>query len=218
LFKLGHGLRHGQPGELPPLPVQTQAGPCTPAAELPVFERVAAAPYSLELGSLDDSWPSLNLSHDLESVIDQAAVQVSTVQIHTQQDAKRVQWRGPAQLYAASMQRVKLSSYANAALVFDTVVSLAPQAPVVLALADDGEKLFELDLTTTLRAQPLGQRKTIKVPLVCFAAKGADLDRVTMPFSITTTAPFTAAFARIRVVAYAAKDADALPCARLQPL
>ncbi len=44
-----------------------------------------------------------------------------------------------------------------------------------------------LDVTGALRAAPRGAWRTLKVPLSCFAAKGADLKRVEEPFILSTS-------------------------------
>ena len=59
-------------------------------------------------------------------------------------------------------------------------------------------------------------KQTVKIPLACFVAKGADLARVDTPFSIASDAPFSAAFTNIDIAGGAAADADALRCEDLQ--
>ena len=235
LFALGHGLRYASHGNnLPQLENLRPSGACAAQSELPIFNQSAQPPYSLNVGSLDGSWPDADLGNDLNAVIEQPAgrpaVRVSTVQINTQQDARQVAWLGPARFFAWAAQRAALASFTDAALVFDVVVSQAPGAPVLLGMgcgsgclgslagsAGPGG-LRQVDLGPLLHRVPLQQRQTIKLPLACFAKAGLDLDRIEMPFSVATTAPFTAAFTAIRVVAGAARDADAQRCADLPPI
>jgi beta-glucosidase len=54
----------------------------------------------------------------------------------------------------------------------------------------------------------------VKVPLSCFADRGANLGGIDMPFAIDADAPFSAAFTNIKVVAGAAADADAVKCGK----
>jgi len=75
----------------------------------------------------------------------------------------------------------------------------------------------ELDTTTVMRALPLDTKKTIKIPLACFAAKGTDFEAIDVPFLVYTDRPFVAAFANIRWQVNAANDPDALACADLEP-
>ncbi|MDR6673775.1 beta-glucosidase [Xanthomonas translucens] len=100
---------------------------------------------------------------------------------------------------------------AHAALQFDVVVEHAPSAPVTLRLGclrgcGDG-----IDIGPLLAAAGSGKR-TVTVPLACFAKRGADLGGIDMPFAIDADAPFAAAFTRIQIVAGAADAGDAVQC------
>jgi beta-glucosidase len=59
-------------------------------------------------------------------------------------------------------------------------------------------------------------KQTVKIPLACFVAKGADLAHVDTPFRVASEGAFTAAFADIQIVGGAAKDKDAQSCAGLK--
>jgi beta-glucosidase len=59
-------------------------------------------------------------------------------------------------------------------------------------------------------------KQTVKIPLACFVAKGADLAHIDTPFSVASTGAFTAAFADIQIVGGAAKDKDAQSCDALR--
>ncbi|MDN3923185.1 glycoside hydrolase family 3 protein [Roseateles violae] len=222
LFALGYGLSYaGKPASVPRLPVQQSSGGCAAATEMGIFVKSNQPPYQLQVGSLDGSWPEAALGGDLNASLgypSEAAprVSVSTVQINTQQDARRVVWQGPARLFAGSAQKAALQTYPNGALVFDTVVEQAPSASVRLAMGCGAGCAGMLELGDVLRRLGVGKRSTVKVPLSCFAAAGAELSRIEQPFSLAADAPFTAAFANIRVQAGAALDADALKCSQLK--
>jgi beta-glucosidase len=59
-------------------------------------------------------------------------------------------------------------------------------------------------------------KQTVKIPLACFTARGADLSRIDTPFSVASTGPFAAAFANIQIVGGAARDKDAQSCDALK--
>jgi beta-glucosidase len=59
-------------------------------------------------------------------------------------------------------------------------------------------------------------KQTVKIPLACFVAKGADLGRIETPFSVASEGAFAAAFADIQIVGGAAKDKDAQSCTTLK--
>ena len=63
----------------------------------------------------------------------------------------------------------------------------------------------------------MGKKKqTVRIPLACFTAKGADLNKIEVPFSIGTTGAFRAAFANIEIVGGGASHKDALACSALK--
>jgi beta-glucosidase len=224
LFALGYGLSYaGKPVTVPQLPVQTPSGGCGAATEVGIFVKSDQPPYQLRVGSLDGSWPEALLGADLNASVAYPSdatpkLRVSTVQVNTQQDGRRVAWTGPARLFASSAQKAALQTYPDGALVFDMVLEQAPSASVRLSMHCGGACAGVLELGDVMRRLSPGKRSSLKVPLVCFAAAGADLSRIEQPFSLAADAPFTAAFANIRVLAGAAADADALSCRQLKVL
>jgi beta-glucosidase len=223
LFGLGFGLsltNAPKAAALGQLDERYPEGGCNAQRELVIFKQSAVPPYTLEVDSTRGRWKGLPIPTDpnlsLQMPADgQPDIRVSTTQIDTQQDARRVAWSGPARFAAWSQQKAELGTFVDAALVFDTRVEQAPQGPVTLAMVCDLACAGALDVTREFAGLALNLRHTLKIPLACFAARGADLARIEHPFSIATDAPFTAAFANIRVVAGAAKDADAIACPEL---
>ena len=96
--------------------------------------------------------------------------------------------------------------------MFDSRVEQPPQAPVTLTMICGSSCQGSLDLTDLFKRMASQPPRTIKIALACFAARGVLLNQVEVPWRITTTGPFIAAFANIRIAAGAARDADALPC------
>jgi beta-glucosidase len=56
-----------------------------------------------------------------------------------------------------------------------------------------------LDITSAVTAAPIGAWRSLVVPLSCFAAKGADLTRVEVPFEIETAGRFGLTLSAVRV-------------------
>lgn len=219
LFALGHGLGVGDTATVPQLDESLPRGGCGGADEVAILRQTVQRPFSLHLRGLgDNAWrgpdPAADPMAVTEAPTDKPAVRVATVQMHSQQDAKRVTWLGPARMYAWASARTELSNYPDAALVFDTVVSRPASAPVTLAMECGRGCAARLDVSH-LFAKADSAPRTLKVPVACFAARGLDTGRVDVPFSIATSAPLEAAFARIRITAGAARDADALRCSDL---
>ena len=70
----------------------------------------------------------------------------------------------------------------------------------------------QVDVTAALAALVGKGKQTVRIPLACFGARGADLTRIGTPFSVETKSAFKAAFANIEIVGGGAKDKAALVC------
>ena len=219
LFALGYGLSYGSPGSVPQLTLSDVAS-CGAAVVLPIFKSADAAPFVLHLGASGAERP---LGADLNATLlwpeAKPALQVRTVQVNTQQDAKEVTWLAPARLFARNPARNNLTSLASAggALQFDVQLVHAAKTPVGVVIGCGQACEASVDLSPALAKLAPGQKRTITVPLACFAKQGADLSGVEIPFAIKADAPFAAAFANIRIAAGAANDADAIECGITQP-
>jgi beta-glucosidase len=214
LFPVGYGLRLAEHRTLGRLPEAGASGGCGAEREMIVFRQSPRAPYSLQVGELRGGTESASVPLDPAQTLrwppGQARVEVSTAQMHTQQDARRVRWTGAARVFAWAPQRAVLSAYPEGALLFDVQVSEAPASTVELALRCGEACVGRVDVTHLL--QPSPAPRTIKIPLSCLGAAGADLSRIEEPFSLGTAGAFTATLADIRIVAGAARDADAVRC------
>jgi beta-glucosidase len=78
-------------------------------------------------------------------------------------------------------------------------IDQAPQAPVTLSVACGPQCGSSLDVGALLNKAPLHEWRTLKVRLACFRAKGAQMDKVTSPFRLETSAPFTLAFTDLKL-------------------
>lgn len=215
-FPLDSGLRYGDTKTLGRLPEDATAS-CGEATALGIFKQSDIAPFTLQMeaGSATQAvgndmnatqrWPQAK-----------PALQVATVQVNTQQDAKEVTWLAPARVFARNPSKNNLAAMATARGVvqFDVLVKQAPAKPVQFTLGCGAGCGASLDLTATFSGDAVGRKQTVKVPLACFGKLGADLTGVDTPFSITADAPFAAAFTNIQVVAGAADGADVVKCAQ----
>jgi beta-glucosidase len=176
----------------------------------PLFGQADRASFPLQVRSGGAIQP---LGADLNGTVSLPGIGVATTQINTQQDAKLVTWTGPASFEAHGVKPLALPLAAsnNAALRFDTIVQSAPSGKVTVAMggaALDATRLF---------ARLAGKGKqAVKIPLACFSAKGAELNKVDTPFSVTSSGAFAAAFGNIDAVGGAAGDQDAVRCEELQ--
>jgi len=173
-------------------------------------------------GPSSPAWPDQDLGDDLNAVVSapaQAAIaiQASTVQMHTQQDARRVRWYGPARLFITCNPALRLETMADAALVMDVRLLAPPEAAVTVAMVSEGGHSTALDLTPKLSGLALHQVHTLKLPLARFAQGGVDLSRTLVPLCLASQGALTLDLARVRIVAGAAAhaDADAVPAQAL---
>ncbi len=204
LFPLGYGLRYGQARELAQLPTEASVTSCGAVATVGVFHTLAVPPFSLYLAAAGQA--PYELGPDLNHVLDwpesRPALRVATVQVNTQQDAKQVSWLAPASLVARSTtpRDFVAAAKAGAALQFDTVVTKAPQGAATLFVGCGARCRGGVDLARLVAGFAPGSRHVVSVPLACFARAGADLSKVDVPFGVAASAPFSAAFADIKIV------------------
>ena len=215
-FALDSGLRYGDTKPVGTLPEDATAS-CGEATALGIFKQSDIAPFTLQMeagGATQAVGNDMNATQRWPQA--KPALQVATVQVNTQQDAKEVTWLAPARFFARNPSKNNLAAMATARGVvqFDVVVKQAPAKPVRFTLGCGAECGASLDLTATFSGDAVGRKQTVKVPLACFGKLGADLTGVDTPFSITADAPFAAAFTDIQVVAGAADGTDVVKCAQ----
>src|SRR3546814_4953450 len=86
----------------------------------------------------------------------------------------------PARLFSRSSTRHNLNAFASAggALQFDMVPVQAPTSAVTLSMGG-----ADFDIAPAIEKWAPGEKHTVKLPLSCFVARGADLGGVDVPFS-----------------------------------
>jgi beta-glucosidase len=210
LFATGYGLKYGSHATLGQLDAAYPVGGCGVTNIYPVFNQSDRATWPL---SVISGGQKSALGADLNSVPTLPTVKVETAQVNTQQDGKLLTWTGPARLEAHGAAAAALPGFAtkDGALEFDIVVTKAPAAGVTVAL-----DAATVDVRAALARLEGKGKQTVKIPLACFTAKGADLAHVDTPFAIESAGAFAAAFANIQVVGGGAGDKDALTCAEAQ--
>ncbi len=210
LFATGYGLKGGRKSNVGKLDAAYPAGGCGVTTSYPVFNQADRATWPLYIAS---GAQREALGADLNRVVTLPAVKVETTQVNTQQDGKLVTWSGAARLEAHGAKAAALPAFATAdgALQFDTIVTAAPTSGVTLAVGGGS-----VDATALFAGMAGKGKQTVKVPLACFVANGADLARIDTPFSVASAGAFTAAFADIHIVGGAAREKDAQACAALK--
>jgi beta-glucosidase len=222
LFALGYGLRNGQTGSVGQLD-ETSASRCvggggggTATDDLDLFVRQDVAPFKSYIGS-PDNWGGTELGNDPSAVIAHTNIEARTSDVNVQQDARKITWKGgPGQFYLQSQEQ-DLRPYLNAdgAIVFDTIVTQAPTARVVISAHCTYPCFSEAAMTKAFTDIADGARHTVKVPLRCLDTGSLEFDHINTAFLIYTEGQMEAAFANVRWVPGAGKDPDALQCSDL---
>jgi beta-glucosidase len=179
LFAFGYGLRYGQKGELPQLSEERPKGSGLPEGVL--FGR----------GTVPQGW-----SFGFEPA---SAGQMKGVDRRAQEDSRQFTWpgTGPATVALRTNAPLDLSreTTGQLSMVIDYRVDSPPTAPVTLSAASAA-----VPIGGTLRSGPVGEWRTLTVPLGCFAKGGADMSKLSEPVSITTSGQLTLTISDVRVL------------------
>jgi beta-glucosidase len=179
LFAFGYGLRYGQKGELPQLSEERPKGSGLPEGVL--FGR----------GTVPQGW-----SFGFEPA---STGQMKGVDRRAQEDSRQFTWpgTGPATVALRTNAPLDLSreTTGQLSMVIDYRVDSPPTAPVTLSAASAA-----VPIGGTLRGGPVGEWRTLTVPLGCFAKGGADMSKLSVPVSITTSGRLTLTISDVRVL------------------
>jgi beta-glucosidase len=131
------------------------------------------------------------------------SLRVTAIDRAAQEDARLASWSGsaPATLTIESATPVDLQRETNGevSLTFDYRVDAAPAGSVALAVECGERCRGELPIEEYLRRAPPGEWRQLKVPLRCFEHSGADMRRITAPFSIASAGALKLDLANIRL-------------------
>ena len=206
LFAYGYGLKYGSKARVGQLDTAYPEGGCGVTNMYPVFNQADRATWPLSVVSGEQR---VALGADVNGVTTLPGVKVETTQVNTQQDGKLVTWTGPARVEARGAKAAALPAFAtkDGALVFDTIVSAAPAGKVTVSIGSAA-----LDISGVFQRLAGKGKQTVRIPLACFSARGANLAQVEVPFAVASDAAFAAAFANVQIVGGGASEKDAITC------
>lgn len=92
------------------------------------------------------------------------------------------------------------------------MVQHQPVSPVTVTMQCGTGCEGGVDIAPALATLTAGQKRTVTIPLACFASKGVDLGAVDAPFVVSADKPFAAAFTQIRVATKADKAEGVVAC------
>ena len=131
------------------------------------------------------------------------ALTIRAVDRYAQEDARQATWSGAAEaMLSITGEPTDYTRESNGdmAVSVEYRVDAAPEGPVAFVVECGEGCGAERDVTSFFADATPGEWRRLDIQLSCFATEGADMARLTTPFGIKTTAPFTASFASIRLV------------------
>ncbi|WP_432990117.1 Hsp70 family protein [Dactylosporangium sp. CA-233914] len=180
---------------------------------LVMFNGTTNASYQLFAGSADNGWLGQAPGPD-------TATAGSSVTIRLGGSGLRGQWtgKGPAQVYFQAPHPVDVRAYGGAgtALVVDLTMHSRPADRTLIAVHCGYPCATQVEATELLRALPVEQRSTIRIPLSCFVVNGLDLTKVDTFFLVETGGQLDASFFDIRWVPGAADGPGVTACGALK--
>lgn len=130
-------------------------------------------------------------------------MRISAVDHLTQEGARRFQYsgKGTAAIQLTSHASVDLGRQTNGdmLMLITMRIDARPVQPLRLAAACGGNDCRGEVILPRLSRQPLGQWRTLGVPLKCLAKAGADMTRLQTVFELSVTGPVDISLSRIEV-------------------
>ena len=127
-----------------------------------------------------------------------AGLTITSLDRRAQEDARRFRWTGDkqARAYIRTVAPIDLSreTTGELSLLIDYRVDERPNSAVTLAV-----DTAQIPIGGILRSAPLGEWRTLTVPLRCFARAGLDAKKVAVPASIGTGGTLQLSISDVRV-------------------
>lgn len=205
-FAFGYGLTYANGRTLGRLPEASEAAAAGSRGAF-LLDGRGVNGYALSIGNAQA--PEIAAAGARTATHGGEALTLMTVDHRRQEDAYRARWTGiePAWVELSSPSPVDLAREANGAMALELEIRLdqPPQGEVELYLAG-GDHHGALAITKRLAALPPGRWTTLRVPLACFGAAGADMTRVRTVMGLKTSAALTLSLGDARLSEYAAGD------------
>ncbi|MEV0128446.1 Hsp70 family protein [Dactylosporangium sp. NPDC050688] len=192
------------------------AGPAGPAVTDPLvmFGGAPNATYPLFVSSAEDGWLGKAFGLDTASAGTSVTLRLGGGQ------GLRARFSGtaPGQLYFQAPRTTDVRPYGGAgtALVVDLTLHTQPADRVTIGVHCRYPCATQVDATQLVRALPVEQRSTIRVPLACFVADGLDLANVDTFFLLGTGGTLDVSLFDVRWVPGAANTPGTPACDTLR--
>jgi beta-glucosidase len=199
LFAYGYGLSYASAVEVPQL--SEDLGPAAVAQDTNVFLARGAPPRGFTL-ALEDRGEAAVIRGSM-GMSPAGRLLMKGVDRDAQEDARRFDWSSPAPASVSISSPAPMDLSGELArrlsLVIGYRVDLAPTGKVSLAMRCGGGCEGRTPVTASLKAAPLGEWRSLAVPLSCFAKGGADLKRIDTPFLLEAAGAFSVSISDVRI-------------------
>ncbi|HEY0026742.1 MAG TPA: exo 1,3/1,4-beta-D-glucan glucohydrolase [Allosphingosinicella sp.] len=199
LFAYGYGLTYAAEGNLPRLSEDRPAGAAT-GTDGVLFGR-GTLPAGWSFALVEEGGPSTAVIGNAGAT-NTGRLRIAGVDRRAQEDARRLIWDGTggaaAQILAAQPLDISRESNGELSLVFEYRVETAPTGAVTVSMGNVG-----FPITGALRGAAAGQWMTLAVPLRCFARGGVEMQRVALPFALSTAGRLGLSVSDVRIASAA---------------
>jgi beta-glucosidase len=199
LFPYGFGLSYRDEGDLPLLSEERPQG--VTASDGLIFGS-GRLPAGWTLNLREDGGVAIPVDGNAGST-GSGRLKVVGVDRRAQEDARRFTWdgSGPASVSFNASQPLDISREANGelSLVIDYRVDAAPSGSVSLGLQCGPECLNSVPITGAMRGAPVGEWRTLAVPLRCLSRTNGDMSRVIAPLVISSTGSLSLSLSDARI-------------------
>jgi beta-glucosidase len=195
LFAYGYGLAYGQNGNVARLSEERPAG--APAGADGVLFGRGTLPAGWSLTLLEEGGVAVPVTGN-SGQTGSARLRVAGVDRRAQEDARTFTWNGSgvgiARIEAVRPLDISREATGQLSLVFEYRVDGAPTAPVFLGMQGG-----QVPIGGALRAAPAGQWQSLAIPLGCFVRAGVDMQRVSVPFTLSTAGRLGLSISDVRI-------------------
>jgi beta-glucosidase len=200
LFAYGYGLRYGDNGNLRKL--SEDAGTPNPAVIDSRLFFAAGKPGAGWHWTAGDDAQYQEMPAGIGNTSN-GVLRMNATDRAAQEDARQLTWSGSgaASVGLAARTTVDLQRETNGqlSLGFDYRVDRAPTANVSVQMECGPGCRGRFDLAGTLAGAQPGIWSHAKIPLLCFAKAGADMARITQPFTLSSTGQLGLSVTNIRL-------------------
>lgn len=178
LFPFGYGLTYAHPGTVGHLDETRPAG---------MAQATPGTFYGR--GQIPPGWE-----------VTAQGVKQSGVDRRAQEDSRRLTWAGAGSLAFVAPRPFDISRETNGeiSLVIEYRVDGKPAGQVTAGVQSDG-KTATVPLTRTLASAKPGEWNRLAIPLQCFAARGADMQKVIAPLVLESTGSLDMSVSDVRL-------------------